>query len=674
MSDFFKWWFICFILVSVCSCSDGHIMTDGDPNPPVPGSGHGVKNTVFVIFKTHLDVGFTDLPSKIEKQYVEADIPAALDVIDALRVYDGAANRYIWTIGTWALYTFLSTAPASEVARMEKAIENGDIVWNAMPYTLETEITTSEMLDAMLRLSKRLDNKYGKHTVSAKMSDVPGHTRSMLPSLAKASVKLLHISQNRSTTLPELPAEVCRWIHPDGSEVLLLDKKPYSHDIELPDGNIVSINLKQDNRGPHTADEVRKIYKSLRAKYPTKTVIASDLNNLAEVLDEYRNQFPVFTGEIGDTWIHGFGSSPERMSKVRALNRLYREWIHSGKIDSESDMAVDYAVRLGLVSEHTWGLDSKKYLGHEEPSFYNIDCFTAALESGTFSELEKSWQEIDDYILQAVAMLPDNLKQEAESAITEVSELPSYRPAGQCNPDGLGPDGSFTWCPAFGTEPVSVGLFSLQTFSFEDYRDWVKSWMTSTSAKAGMSGSQAVSALIHPVVTGVDVTEESGEKVIRCSLGMQGGLDERLYPGLLLSEYRINSSGTVLDLEFTIIDKPANRMAEACWLSFVPGNVLSVRVEKMGSMVDVSEVVAGGNGRMHGIDRYVEIVSAHGTYRIYSPDVPLVLVGGLDDLSYRSEPDISKGVHFNIFNNLWGVNFSMWWKGSQRFRFRIEKI
>lgn len=674
MSGIFKWSLVLFMLMSFPGCSSEHPSEAGGQVPPSVSPGEGVKNTVFVIFKTHLDVGFTALPSEVEKQYVETDIPKALDVIDELRVYDGDANRYIWTIGTWAIDTFLKTAPATEVARLEKAIENGDIVWNAMPYTIETEMTTSEMLDAMLGLSKRLDRKYGKHTVSAKMSDVPGHTRSMIPSLSRAGVKLLHISQNRSTTLPELPAEVCRWVHPDGSEVLLLDKKPYSHEIALPDGNVLSVNLKQDNRGPHTVAEVRKIYKDLRAKYPTKTVIAYDLNRLAEVLEKYKDRFPVFTGEIGDTWVHGFGSAPERMSKVRALNRLFREWIRDGKIDPESDAAVDYAVRLGLVSEHTWGLDSKKYLGHEEPSFYDIDGFTSALENGTFSELEKSWKEIDDYILQAVALLPDDLRQEAVSAIVGTSVLPSYRPAGQSLPEGIGADGSFTWCPSPGNGSVLAGLFTLQTFGFDDYRAWVKTWMTSTSAKAGMAGSQAVSARVHPAVTGAEVTEDSGERVIRCSMDMQDSIDDRLYPGMLLCEYRTSHSGTAVDIEFTIVDKPANRMAEAYWLSFVPTDILSVSVEKMGSMVGFSEVVSGGNGRMHGIDRYVEILTAHGSYRIYSPDVPLVLAGSIEDLSYRSWADISKGVHFNLFNNLWGVNFSMWWQGSQCFRFRIEKI
>ncbi|MGM9737863.1 MAG: DUF5054 domain-containing protein [Candidatus Cryptobacteroides sp.] len=662
-------------LAAFCCCS-GNPAEPDIPDGPDPVPDKKVRNTVFVVFKTHLDVGFTDMPSEIERRYAEQDVLDALKVIDELRVKDGPACRYKWTIGSWALDECLKKASPEISALIEKAIRNGDIVWNAMPYTMETEMTTAEMLDAMLGLSASLDDRFGKKTVSAKMSDVPGHTRSMIPSLSRAGIRLVHISQNRSTTLPEIPYSdwqgVCRWAHPDGGEVILLDRKPYSHEIELPGGNILSVNLKQDNKGPHTADEVRKIYKNLRTAYPGKTVRASDLNEVADVLEDYRDCLPLFTGEIGDTWIHGFASAPPRMSAVRALNRKFREWVNSGRLDPKSDEAVAFAIRLGLVSEHTWGLDSKLYLGHEEPYYYNIETFTAALESGEFKKLEDSWEEIDAYVNQAIALLPADLRAEAVAAVDESAALPDYDPQEPGQQEFLSDDGSFAWKPSTGGS-MKAGLFTLQTFGFKDFRAWIKTWMTSTSAKAGMEGSEAVPAMVHPVVRGSEMMESDGRQV-RCSMVMSDGVDSRICPQKLLASYRTDDGNRTLDIEFTLIGKPANRMAEAYWLSFVPEDIVSVSIEKMGSMVNVSEVVTGGNARMFGVDRYVEVETLHGKFRIYSYDVPLVLAGGLDDLSYKAVPDISKGIHFNIFNNLWGVNYSMWWKGSHRFRFRIEAV
>ena len=40
---------------------------------------------VLVIFKTHLDIGFTDLSSKVEQRYIDYYIPKAIEVARRLR-------------------------------------------------------------------------------------------------------------------------------------------------------------------------------------------------------------------------------------------------------------------------------------------------------------------------------------------------------------------------------------------------------------------------------------------------------------------------------------------------------------------------------------------------------------------------------------------------------------
>ena len=95
-------------------------------------------NKVFLVFKTHLDVGFTDLSSKVTERYINDFIPKALTISEQLAA-EGAQERYVWTTGSWLVWKFLQTAPSSEVKRLEAAIERGDIVWNAVPYTVESE-------------------------------------------------------------------------------------------------------------------------------------------------------------------------------------------------------------------------------------------------------------------------------------------------------------------------------------------------------------------------------------------------------------------------------------------------------------------------------------------------------------------------------------------------------
>ncbi|MDY3062833.1 MAG: hypothetical protein SOW56_02240 [Bacteroidaceae bacterium] len=45
------------------------------------------------------------------------------------------------------------------------------------------------------------------------------------------------------------------------------------------------------------------------------------------------------------------------------------------------------------------------------------------------------------------------------------------------------------------------------------------------------------------------------------------------------------------------------------------------------------------------------------------------------ELNYNLQyPDKSGGIHFNLGNNLWNTNFSMWWEGSVTYHFTIELL
>ena len=37
-------------------------------------------------------------------------------------------------------------------------------------------------------------------------------------------------------------------------------------------------------------------------------------------------------------------------------------------------------------------------------------------------------------------------------------------------------------------------------------------------------------------------------------------------------------------------------------------------------------------------------------------------------------PDTAGGIHFNLSNNLWDTNFSIWNEGSLTYRFTVELI
>ena len=148
-----------------------------------------------------------------------------------------------------------------------------------------------------------------------------------------------------------------------------------------------------------------------------------------------------------------------------------------------------------------------------------------------------------------------------------------------------------------------------------------------------------------------------------------------MYPLHIYADMRTSKNGSVVDLALTIVGKPAVRLPESYWLSFGSPDIKRVIAEKIGERVDVMDVVKGGNRQMHGIDRYVDVETASATYRIWSREAFLVGVGEARGINYSTDyPSLDGGIHFNLSNNLWGTNFSMWNDGSLTYHFTIERI
>jgi hypothetical protein len=634
---------------------------------------------VHVIFKTHLDIGFTDLPSKVEHTYVTEFIPKAIEVAEQLRA-EGAEAQYVWTTGAWLIDSYLRQASPEAVGKLEDAIRRGDIVWNGIPYTFESEAANREVFATTLKLAKRLDAKYGKQTVAAKMTDVPGHTRSIITPLCDAGIRFLHIGVNGASAVPEVPP-VCLWRNIDGKEIILMYQGSYGSDIILPDGRTaMSINFTSDNVGPHSAEKVKAIFAELHQRYPDAEIVASSLNDVAKDLLNMTEQLPVLTSEIGDTWIYGYASAPVMMARARALERLFARWLENGKLDGDSDTAIDFAVVLGLVAEHTWGLDVKTFIKNWDK--YDIEPFNANRNLPEIKHGELSWQEKADRVAQAIALLPGDLQAEALETLKNIGTTHPLTIAGVSAPERLDRSGAFKF--SFNGAECMAGEIAYQTYSADDYTAYRKAYIRGTHewalgdfGKPGLENSKAQSATVTAVADRVSVDKSDGNETINCicTFPDDARINPAALPGQMHVRYVVADDGRRVDMTLSLVDKPAVRLPEAYWVSFVPSGVKSVVAEKMGQPVDVLDVVPGGNRQMHAIDNYIDLVTDKGTIRIISRDAPVAAVGERRALNFSTrQPDISQGVHFCLFNNLWGTNFAMWWGGSMEYHFTILYI
>lgn len=657
-----------FLLVLLCCClaiSAGQAQANEE------------VSKVYVVFKTHLDVGFTDLSSVVEKRYVDEFIPKALDVAEKLRA-DRSGERYVWTTGSWLIWKYLQTASDRDVERLEKAIRQGDIVWNGVPYTVETESMNLDLLETNLLLAHKLDEKYGKKTIAAKMTDVPGHTRSIIAPMNRAGIRFLHIGVNPASPIPAVP-EFCRWRDLEGNELILVYQQDHGSDNVLPGGKTaISVNFTGDNHGPHSYEKVKEIYTGLHKRYPNAQLIAASFNEIAQELLDMKASLPVVTSEIGDTWIYGYGSAPVRMAKFRALSSLYSKWLREKKLDRGSDESLNFAVELGLIAEHTQGMDIKTHLRNWDK--YDMDLFLAARPTELFRKVEKSWKEIDWYIYEAINCLPGALQEEALARMKEIDS--PVLPAFSKKKVDVQPE---PWkLSLLKDDRLKVeGLF-YQMYDSRDYDCYLNNylrarygWALDDLGKTGLDRSKAVSVSLPAQVVRQEMQKEKkGTRTLyELSFPRQEGVDARVYPEKMLVNCLDYKNGKKAEIELTVFNKPAVRLPEAYWLSFNADDIVSLVAEKTGAPVDLLDVVEKGNRQQHGVDRYVDLITSGGTIRIWSEAAFLVNVGEARGLNYSTRyPDKRGGVHFNLSNNLWGTNFSMWNEGSLTYRFTVEML
>ena len=332
------------------------------------------KKRVLVLFKTHLDVGFTDLAETVTERYLSVYLPNAIRVGIELKNTD---TPFIWTVGSWLVWRALQRDADGSV---ERAIRDGILRWHALPFTTHTELMSPKLFEYGLSLSKKLDKRFSLTTTGAKMSDVPGHTVGMIPLMKQYGVSFLHIGVNPATPLPPVP-KVFRWKRGD-DEIRVMVQSDYGEVEDFGDFAVYFAHT-GDNLGPQSAECVTSEYEKVRALFPDGTIKAATVDDLADEVAKMKD-LPVVEKEIGDTWIHGAGTDPEKVSRYRKVLRKLDE---CGKIPDLTDS-------LLLVPEHTWGEDVKTFF-HDDLHYSADELAPLCAER---AKIEQSWKEQRAYV------------------------------------------------------------------------------------------------------------------------------------------------------------------------------------------------------------------------------------------------------------------------------------
>ena len=470
---------------------------------------------VLVIFKTHLDIGFTDYAENVIERYMKDFIPNAIRVGYELK---DTATPFRWTTGSYLIWEALKR---DTTGRVEAAIRDGILNWHALPFTTHTETMNERLFREGLAVSKKLDARFGRKTTAAKMTDVPGHTAGMLPALSEHGVQFLHIGVNPATPLPPVPP-LFRWTN--GKDDLIV---MYQGDYGLQDkiGNtVIYFAHTHDNCGPQSADEIIAIYEKIAEEYPGYTLRAATVDDIAACACTLTD-LPVVRGDIGDTWIHGVGTDPQKVSRYRKLLR---------HIEGMKELPCDLTDHLLLVPEHTWGMNIKRYLrdtehfGHDELDKIGEDR----------AVVERSWEEQRDYV------------RAAECALGVTSDYPVEKP-------DLA-DYTETVLPEKATVTIEWELFDCEDYDRykQDYLRSYVDWAILDFMKVGLPHYEGGVFTAH-----IDRAYKHGEKKL-----LIYKFDENATKKYGLPYFTVETEDEIVTVKW--FGKKPSRLPQAFWLKF----------------------------------------------------------------------------------------------------------
>jgi hypothetical protein len=390
----------------------------------LPASGEekaGVEQVV-VVFKTHFDIGFTDLPANVVQRYRTSMIDKALEVCDATRQLP-PENRFVWTLPGWPMAQVLWPGQTEQRRRqVEAAVREGRLVWHALPVTTHTESFDLEDFVRGMVFSSRLSQQFGLPLArDAKMTDVPSHTWILPTILRRAGVTFLHLGCNPCSSSPEVP-DLFWWEGPDGSRLLTMyTGKDYGTGLVPPPGwpfkTWLALIHTGDNHGPPTPQEVQDLLTQAKQRLPGVKIRFGRLSDFGDAILQEKPDLPVVRADMPDTWIHGLMSMPVETKLARnlrpqiaALDALHTlAGARQAGLPSIRQRIADAYEQTLLYGEHTWG-DRVIELGYRYGKAWE-----EAMSKGHYGPVERASAAHGDYARKAASLVGPALAEELQA-------------------------------------------------------------------------------------------------------------------------------------------------------------------------------------------------------------------------------------------------------------------
>lgn len=673
---------------------------------------------VFVVSKTHLDLGFTDYAENIRQKYLESFIPDAISLAECVNTSD--KKYFVWTTGSWLLKEMLNYADSMQKEKLINAMKNSNIAPHAMPFTTHSELLDYDTFDYGLSIVDELDKIRGRKTVAAKMTDVPGHTKGIVKLLANHGIKLLHIGVNGVSAVPEVP-ECFLWKDGD-SEVIVIYSGDYggAFKSDFMD-EVLYFDHTLDNHGAPSPQKVVDKFHKIQSQFPGYEITAGTMDDFADIIWEHKNELPVFEGEIGDTWIHGAATDPYKAASLRELMRLKCAWLSEGSMEKGSKEYNAFSDALLCIAEHTCGMDTKTYFADYENYLksdfqrarkrdkiiikhpfwdypYNLlNIINKIRFKSSYSIIEKSWAEQRAYIEKAVDALSENHKQQARSALKRLmppslADVLEYQPYTESlklsdfefELNEFGGIGNFTYKGNEIIRKNNRALLEYRVYTSRDYDFWFKHYARNIDENAvwgypdfgrpllKYADGKYPEGSFYYKMDGAYVSEEEKQIKVFVNLKCSHAVCEKAgAPRDVQVVYTLSSDG----IQFNVLwcGKDANRLTEALFLHLYP-NTDTFTLVKIGSQIDYKSTVSMGGRNLHAVEKCI-MKKDFGNFDFMNYHSPLISIGKGKILEYdnKLENIETDGISYVLYNNVWGTNFPLWYEDNALFSFEIRK-
>ena len=341
---------------------------------------------IYILPYSHNDIGYTDLQPNIEKKQMR-NLDVAMDLIQKTKDYPLDA-RFKWNMEVlWAFDGYLKQASEEKRQEVVEAVRSGSLGLNGLYANLLTGLASATEMNHFTEYARSFTATYSLPITTALVSDVPGFTWGIVPTLAQSGVKYFSISPNPSDrigyTLENWGDRPFYWKSQSGKEKILtwVARESYAsfHEgdlTKLGDEKIFTLIRKLDDLDypyeivqlPYTVGgdngppdpNLSDFVKRWNDRYSApRLIIATHEQLFTEFERRYGSSLPTYGGDFTPYWEDGAASSSfETALNRQAANRLIQAeavWAMRSPAGFPSDDFGSAWRNVILYDEHTWG-------------------------------------------------------------------------------------------------------------------------------------------------------------------------------------------------------------------------------------------------------------------------------------------------------------------------------